>query len=200
MAKRTHFTSITPLPEGITRETVMSTLHSHTEMIDLNPLVIGRHPIRPPPEATPEEAHAQWYEITDKIAYLPAGLYTGTLKFLGCFHDLEDGLQTRVVAPMGLDMKGRWTLGGTLPGEVRKKQELGLGLPKSGLWLREDVDMKVNVRFPHSISPSTNQSLYTFTNAHAAGDYAGDDDRLRQEDHQESSQHSCRAPHREIPP
>lgn len=67
---------------------------------------------------------------------------------MSCFHDLEDGLQTRVVAPMGLDMRGRWTLGGSLPGEVLKKQELNLGMPKSGLWLREDVDMKVNVRLP----------------------------------------------------
>ena len=146
MAKRTHFTTVTPLPAGITRETVLSTLHCHTEMIDLNPLVIDRHPIRPPPIATPEEAHCSWYSITDKIAYLPAGLYTGSLNFQACFHDLEDGLQTRICAPMGLDMRGRWTLGGTLPGEKIIKQEMGLGMPKQGLWLREDVDMKVNVR------------------------------------------------------
>lgn len=145
MSKRTYFTTVTSLPAGITRETVLNTLHSHTEMIDLNPLVTERHPIRPPPVATPEEAHCQWYSITDKIAYLPAGLYSGSLTFLGCFHDLDDGLQTRIVAPMGLDMRGRWTLGGSLPGEPIRKQELGLGMPKSGLWLREDVDMKVNV-------------------------------------------------------
>jgi hypothetical protein len=37
MSKRTVFTTITPLPAGITRETVLETLHDHIEMIDLNP-------------------------------------------------------------------------------------------------------------------------------------------------------------------
>jgi hypothetical protein len=37
MSKRTVFTTITPLPASISRQTVMETLHSHTEMIDLNP-------------------------------------------------------------------------------------------------------------------------------------------------------------------
>jgi hypothetical protein len=38
MSKRTVYTTVTPLPAGIIRETVMETLHNHLEMIDLNPL------------------------------------------------------------------------------------------------------------------------------------------------------------------
>ncbi|MCJ1274648.1 hypothetical protein MMC21_002445 [Puttea exsequens] len=144
MSKRTIFTTVTPLPEGITRETVIETLHNHTEMIDLNPLVIERHPIKAPKEATAEEFHCAWYAITDKINYLPGGLYSGSLTFNACFHDLPDGLQTHIKAPMGLDMKGRWKLGGSLPGEPRQPVELGANIPKTGLWLREDVDMKCN--------------------------------------------------------
>lgn len=34
MSKRTVFTTITPLPQGITRETVIETLHNHFEMIE----------------------------------------------------------------------------------------------------------------------------------------------------------------------
>lgn len=34
MSKRTVFTTITPLPTGITRETVLETLHNHFEMIE----------------------------------------------------------------------------------------------------------------------------------------------------------------------
>ena len=34
MSKRTVFTTITPLPAGITRETVIETLHNHFEMIE----------------------------------------------------------------------------------------------------------------------------------------------------------------------
>ena len=144
MSKRTLFTTVTPLPDGITRQTVLETLHNHLEMIDLNPLVTDRHPIKPPPEASAEEYHAQWYSVTDKVNYLPGGLYSGAVSFNCCFHDLPNGLQTHIYAPMGLNMKGRWTLGGTLPGEPREPVELGLGLPKTGLWLREDVDMKCN--------------------------------------------------------
>lgn len=55
------------------------------------------------------------------------------------------GLQTHCFAPAGLDIKGKWTVGGSLPGEPKEPSELGLGLPKHGLWLREDVDMRCNV-------------------------------------------------------
>ncbi|KAL9100575.1 MAG: hypothetical protein Q9163_004064 [Psora crenata] len=129
-------------------------------MIDLNPLVIERHPIRPPPESTPEEAHCQWYSISDKINYVP-GVYTGSLTFHGCFHDLPDGLQTHIYAPMGLNMKGRWTLGGSLPGEPRQPVELGLGVPKTGLWLREDVDMKCNVMLTGFVKKTTKKAHQT---------------------------------------
>jgi len=145
MSKRTFFTTLTPLPAGISRETVMETLHNHTEMIDLNPLVEERHPIKPPPEATAEEYHCQWYQLTDRVSYLPGGLMTGKVSYNACFHDLKQGLQTHVYAPMGLNIKGKWSVGGSLPGEPVAPVELGLGAPISGLYLREDVDMKCNI-------------------------------------------------------
>ncbi|KAF8863199.1 hypothetical protein BDZ45DRAFT_670507 [Acephala macrosclerotiorum] len=144
MSKRSVFTTLTPLPAGISRETVMETLRSHTEMIDLNPLVEERHPIKPPPNATAEEYHCVWYSLTDKVQYLPGGLASGKVSYTCCFHDLENGLQTHCYAPMGLNIKGKWTLGGSLPGEPLAPVELGVGAPLSGLWLREDVDMKCN--------------------------------------------------------
>ena len=160
MSKRTHFTTVTSLPAGISRETVLNTLHAHTEMIDLNPLVTERHPIRPPPSASPEEAHCQWYQISDKVNYLP-GVYTGSVTFNACFHDLPDGLQSHIYAPMGLNMKGRWTLGGSLPGEPRQPVEIGFGVPKSGLWLREDVDMKCNVVMTGFVKKTTKRAHQT---------------------------------------
>jgi hypothetical protein len=161
MSKRTLFTTVTALPTGISRETVIETLHNHLEMIDLNPLVTERHPINPPREATPEEFHAQWYSVTDKVNYLPGGLYSGAVSFNACFHDLPDGLQTHIYAPMGLNMKGRWTLGGTLPGEPRQPVELGLGVPKTGLWLREDVDMKCNFVMTKFVKGTTKKAHTT---------------------------------------
>lgn len=145
MSKRTVFTTITPLAAGITRETVIETLHSHVEMIDLNPLVEERHPIKAPAKATPEEFHCVWYSLTDKVSYLPGGLISGKVTYQACFHDLVNGLQTHCYAPMGLDIKGKWTLGGTLPHEPKEAVEIGLGAPKNGLWLREDVDMRCNM-------------------------------------------------------
>jgi hypothetical protein len=145
MSKRTVFTTLTPLPAGIRRETVLETLHNHLEMIDLNPLVEERHPIKSPPNSTAEEYHCQWYSLTDRVQYLPGGLASGKVNYNACFHDLAMGLQTHVYAPMGLNIKGKWSLGGSLPGEPVAPVELGVGAPLQGLWLREDVDMKCNI-------------------------------------------------------
>jgi hypothetical protein len=161
MSKRTFFTNITPLPPGITRQTVLETLYTHVEMIDLNPLVEERHPIKPPGKATAEEYHCQWYELTDRISYLPGGLVSGKVTYQACFHDLANGLQTHVYAPMGLDIKNKWTIGGTLPGEPTQPVEIGQGIPLQGLYLREDVDMRCNMLM-------TNFVKKTLKKAHAA--------------------------------
>lgn len=145
MSKRTRFTTVTPLPAGIGRETVLHTLHDHLEMIDLNPLVEERHATKPPPNSTAEEYHCKWYSLTDRVQYLPGGLASGKVIYNVCFHDLAMGLQTHCYAPMGLDIKGKWTLGGSLPGEPVAPVELGVGTPLNGLWIREDVDMKCNI-------------------------------------------------------
>ncbi|PSS06651.1 hypothetical protein M430DRAFT_129777, partial [Amorphotheca resinae ATCC 22711] len=158
---RTIFTTITPLPANISRETVLATLHDHLEMIDLSPSHESRHMIKPPPEATPEEYHCQWYSITDKVAYLPAGMYSGRVSFKACFHDLAMGLQTHVYAPMGLDIKEKWTLEGNLPHEPVQPAELGIGAPISGLYLREDVEMKCNFLMTRFVKKTLKESLAT---------------------------------------
>jgi hypothetical protein len=158
---RTVFTTITPLPSNITRETVLATLHDHLEMIDLNPSHEERHMVKPPPEASPEEYHCQWYAIIDKISYLPAGMYKGKVSFKACFHDLSTGLQTHVYAPMGIDIKEKWTLGGNLPHEPVQPTELGIGAPISGLYLREDVELKCNFVMTRFVRKTLKDSLAT---------------------------------------
>jgi len=135
----------------------METLHSHTEMIDLNPLIDERHPIKPPSHATPEEFYCTWYSITDRISYLP-GLPSGKVTYNACFHDLENGIQTHIFAPAGLEIRGRWTLGGNLPGEPIAPVELGLGAPIQGLYLREDVDMRCNVLMTRFVKKTTQKA------------------------------------------
>jgi hypothetical protein len=160
MSKRTVFTTVTALPAGITRQSALEALHDHIAMIDLNMLVEQRHSIKPPADATPEEYHCRWYQMTDKVNYIPLGLYSGRVTYNACFHNLADGLQTHIYAPLGLRIKERWTVGGSLPGEPRKAVELGLGLPMSGLWLREDVNMKCSIL-------ATKFVRKTLTKAHA---------------------------------
>lgn len=146
MSKRSVFTSVTPLPHYITRETVIETLHQHAEMIELNPLVIKHERCKPPPNAPADEFHCIWYELTDKIHYLPGGIISGNVSYKACFHDLPRGLQTHVYAPTGLDIKEKWSVGGNMPGEPREPLELGLtDAPPEGLYLREDVDMRCNI-------------------------------------------------------
>ncbi|KAI1108091.1 hypothetical protein F5Y14DRAFT_114799 [Nemania sp. NC0429] len=144
MSKRTTFTTISPLPAGIPREVVIEFLHNHQEMIDLNPLIIERHPIPPPPHAPDEENRCVWWSLTDKIAYLPGGLVSGQVAYTAAFNDLPNGVQTHCYAPLGTDIRERWSLGGTLPGEPLEPVEIGLGAPRQGLYLREDVELRCN--------------------------------------------------------
>ena len=115
--------------------------------------------IKPPPEASPEEYHCQWYQITDKISYLPAGMVTGKVQFKACFHDLVTGVQTHCYAPMGLDIKEKWTLGGNLPHEPVQPAEIGIGAPISGLYLREDVEIKCNFMMTRFVKKTLKDAL-----------------------------------------
>lgn len=145
MLKRTTFTNISPLPPSVSRETALDFLHNHLEMIDLNPLVIERHAIPAPDHAEPDEHSCAWYSITDKISYIPGSdLLSGEVSYTAAFHNLSDGLQTHCHAPMGLDLRERWSVGGRLPHEPPETQELGLGAPATGLYIREDIDFRCN--------------------------------------------------------
>jgi hypothetical protein len=159
MSKKTQYTTITAVPQGISRETVLSTLHDHLEMIDLNPTHEERHMTKPPPEASPEEYHCQWYQITDKISYLPG--VGGKVNFKACFHDLPMGVQVHVYAPMGLDIKQKWTLAGNLPHEPAQPAEIGIGAPISGLYIREDVEIKCNFLVTRFVRKTLTDGLAT---------------------------------------
>jgi hypothetical protein len=117
--------------------------------------------IKAPPQASPEEYHTTWYQITDKVTYLPCGLATGKVSFKACFHDLSNGLQTRCYAPMGIDIREKWTIGGNLPGEPVQPVELGIGSLISGLYLREDVELKCNIFVTKFVHKTLRKSLRT---------------------------------------
>lgn len=143
MGKRIVYTKITPLPSNIPRQLALDMLHSHGEVISLNPLVTGHKPIQAPREAAADEFFAQWYEITEIITW-GLGLKK-KISFKGVFYDLPNGLQTHTYAPMGVDLRNKWTVRGNQPGEPREPRELGVETPMEGLYLREDVEIVCNM-------------------------------------------------------
>ena len=146
MSKRSVFTHITPLPKTITRETAVGFLHNHSWMIEMNPLVLRHEKTTPPPNASKDEIESMvWYEITDEIQYIPGTSVKGEVSYKGGFYDLPKGLQTHVFAPGGVDIHGKWLVGGNMPGEARETVELGIEKPREGLYIREDVDLRCNV-------------------------------------------------------
>lgn len=143
MGKRIQYTKITPLPTGIPRQLALDMLHSHGEVISLNPLVTGHKPISAPRDAASDEFFAQWYEISEIITW-GFGMKK-KIAFKGVFHDLPNGLQTHTYAPMGVDLRNKWTVRGNQPGEPREPRELGVETPTEGLYLREDVEIVCNM-------------------------------------------------------
>lgn len=151
LRKKEVFTVITPIPGFIPRQLAIDILHSHSEVITLNPLVLHHKPIKAPRTAASDEYYSTWYEITQQIQYIPGlgRLGSGKISFNGCFHDMPWGLQTHIYAPMSVDLRNRYRIAGNQPGvEPPEQSEIGLsalGAPSDGLYLRDDVEIKCNV-------------------------------------------------------
>ncbi|KAI8937278.1 hypothetical protein NX059_006486 [Plenodomus lindquistii] len=147
MRKKTSYVHITPIPSFIPRQLAIDFLHSHGEIIELNPLVTGHAPIKAPRDAPADEFYSTWYEISQRIQYIPGigKMGSGAIKFRGVFHDLPFGLQTHTYAPANVDLRNKWEIRGNQPGEPPEPKELGSGAPPEGLYIREDVEIKCNV-------------------------------------------------------
>ncbi|KAI0889358.1 uncharacterized protein GGS22DRAFT_153712 [Annulohypoxylon maeteangense] len=151
LKKKEVYTVVTPIPTFIPRQLAIDILHSHGEVITLNPLVLEYKQIKAPRDAASDEYFSTWYEINERIQYIPGmgRLGSGKITFNGCFHDLPWGLQTHIYAPMGVDLRNKYRIGGNQPGiEAPEPQEMGLaalGAPADGLYLREDIEIKCNI-------------------------------------------------------
>jgi len=146
MRKKVNYTTCTPIPSYIPRQLAVELLHSHGELITVNPLVTGFKPIKAPPNAPADEYYSSWYEIDQRIQFVPGvgKMGSGKIKFNGCFHDLPWGLQTHIYAAAGVETRNKYRIAGNQPGEPREPVEMGIGAPAEGLYLREDVEIKCN--------------------------------------------------------
>ncbi|KAL2153571.1 hypothetical protein VTH82DRAFT_4726 [Thermothelomyces myriococcoides] len=151
LRKKDVFTVITPIPSFVPRRLAIDILHSHSEVITLNPLVIEHKPIPAPQDAETDEYYSTWYEITERIQFVPGigKMGASTIKFKGCFHDMPWGLQTHVYVPMNVELRNTYRIAGNQPGvEPPEIPEIGLkalGAPSEGLYLREDIEIRCNV-------------------------------------------------------
>lgn len=147
MRKKVSYVHITPIPSFIPRQLAIDFLHNHGEIIELNPLVTGHEPIKAPRDAPADEFYSTWYEISQRIQYIPGigKMGSGAIKFRGVFHDLPFGLQTHTYAPANVDLRNKWQICGNQPGEPPEPKELGSSAPPEGLYIREDVEIKCNV-------------------------------------------------------
>jgi hypothetical protein len=144
MRRKEFYTNITPIPPCVPHQLALDILHSHSEIITLNPLVLSHQPIRAPRDAIADEYYSTWYEITERVQYVPGlgKLGTGKISFNGCFQNVEWGLQTHMYAPMGIDLQSKWRIGG--PSENRDMPDMADYAPQSGLYLVEEVQIECN--------------------------------------------------------
>ncbi|ORY14748.1 hypothetical protein BCR34DRAFT_585514 [Clohesyomyces aquaticus] len=163
MRKKVNYTNITPIPSFIPRQLAVDILHSHGEIIELNPLVIGFEGIKAPRDAPADEFYSTWYEIEERIQYIPGvgKMGSGKIKFKGVFHDMPWGLQTHIYAPAGVDLRNKWQICGNQPGEPPESRELGLGAPPEGLYLREDIEIKCNMTMVGFVKKETKKASKT---------------------------------------
>lgn len=132
--QRTTFTNRTPLPNTLSEEAVLRILHDHAAMIEQNPLVIHYERISTPDDAPEDERDGAWYELTDRISYLPCGLLQGKLNYRGYLHDTPQGLRTHIYAPLGVHIHDYWTV-------HRRKIFAGETGPPSVFYLQEEVEL-----------------------------------------------------------
>lgn len=147
MRRKEVYTNITPIPACVPRQLALDILHSHSEIITLNPLVLSHQPIRAPRDAVADEYYSTWYEITERVQYVPGlgKMGSGKISFKGCFHNVAWGLETHMYAPMGIDLQSKWRIAGNHPDEsAEPRGRRANGAPQSGLYLREDVEIECN--------------------------------------------------------
>jgi hypothetical protein len=138
MQTRTAFTNLTPLPRSLSEAVAVRTLHDHAAMIKQNPLIIHYERCPTPEDAAPEDINGIWYELTDRVSYLPWGLLQGKVRYRGCFHDTPDGLRTHIYAPMGVHIRNHWTV-------QRRRGEpsyAGESPPADALYLQEEIELR----------------------------------------------------------
>ena len=114
--RRTTYTRTNPFTPHLRPQSVIAVLHNHGAMIELNPTVTAHHEIPIPATAAGGERLAVWHEFTETVPFLPGVLgssgswASSTVTPHAAFHDTPSGLETHVYAPLGLEVRGTWSV------------------------------------------------------------------------------------------
>jgi hypothetical protein len=107
MSSSHHYTISRLLPTSVSSSRAISLLQEHTNIIALSPLVIEYHALPPSDESTTDSL-SKSYSITDRIEYLPFGLYTANVTVTANFTNKDDGVIITKHAPFGITITERW--------------------------------------------------------------------------------------------
>ena len=135
------------LPAGITADAVIAMLHDHNTVVHLNPLVKSVEDIEAPSHAAEEYKGLPWKKVVDEIAYLPAGIWKGSVEYEACFEDRPNGIKANVWAPMGLTTSSTWAVIDAKDGE--------------GLVLSEDCETRCSFLMMPFVKKTQNEAHET---------------------------------------
>ncbi|KAI9678715.1 MAG: hypothetical protein M1817_005772 [Caeruleum heppii] len=91
------FTLSARIPASIPTSTIIDAVHDHSFLITLSPLVTEHHQI------PTDRPNVTKYAVTEKIHYLPFGLFPAHITFTTEFEDVDDGVKSTVHVPAGFD-------------------------------------------------------------------------------------------------
>ncbi|GME36822.1 hypothetical protein GTA08_BOTSDO09983 [Neofusicoccum parvum] len=97
------------LPPGTARQDAVRLLHDHALVIELGPL-LARYARVEDDDGPGPGPGVDRYTITEKLAYLPWGLWDGELDVRAEFVDTADGVRTTARAPLGFVGMGEWVV------------------------------------------------------------------------------------------
>lgn len=136
-------TTTSSLPHTISAKRILATLHDHSLLMELNPLVKSHHLLNPtsPQEAQDSSTSKCTYRITERLSYLPFHLWDSEITFTATFQDTELGLITKVSAPLGVEMNSEWKL---LTSNERRSDSLlqrsvGNGIGEEEEWILQET-------------------------------------------------------------
>ncbi|KAF2670187.1 hypothetical protein BT63DRAFT_424134 [Microthyrium microscopicum] len=107
-----HLHHRTLLPPTATLADANTVFANHDTLLHLDPEIVSYTSIDAPPTSAAEHTNAEtnWYQVTDHMAGLPAGLWDTTIKYNISITPIENGIRRHVSATLGLEQESTWVV------------------------------------------------------------------------------------------